>query len=254
MILGYSTPVTDTATGITWSGTVDTSLGYLKDGRPGGLCQLTTSGTSTLTISFAHAPTTVHCAALINVSLDVGTTITATLKQVLTGYTVGATTADVVETFSGDRCVFFTWDGIEDVDGIQFSIPDEGQFTVGEAWVSPGLAKCIRSNWSSGVADINRDVSISGSVYVSPSVPRRTLVAEFAPNPYDTLYDEFKTAQVAISDDPRVLIIPDSANQTGIERTGMYARMTSIGDLSMDARGRFFTFAVSAEEMPGREP
>lgn len=254
MILGYSTPVTDTETGITWSGTVDTSLGFLKDGRPGGLCQLDTSGTSTLTISFAHAPTTVHCAALINTSLDVGTSITATLKQTGTGYSVGAQTVDVVQTFSGDRCVFFTWDGIADVDGIQFSIPDEGEFTIGEAWVSPGLAKCIRSNWSSGVADINRDVSISGSVYVSPSVPRRTLVAEFAPNPYDTLYDEFKTAQVGISDDPRVLVITDSADQTGIDRTGMYARMTSIGDLSMDARGRFFTFSISAEEMPGREP
>lgn len=253
MILGYSTPVTDTETGITWSGTVN-SLGFLKDGRPGGLCQLTTSGTSTLTISFAHAPTTVHCAALINISLDVGTSITATLKQTGTGYSVGATTSIVVQTFSGDRCVFFTFDGITDVDGIQFSIPDEGTFTLGEAWVSPGLAKCIRSNWSSGVADINRDVSVSGAIYVSPSVPRRTLVAEFAPNPYDTLYDEFKTAQVAISDDPRVLVITDSADQTGIDRTGMYARMTSIGDLSMDARGRFFTFSISAEEMPGRQP
>lgn len=254
MILGFDTPVTDTDTGITWSGTVDTSVAYLKDGRPGGLAQLTTSGTSTLTVSFSHRPITVKCAALINVSLDVGTTITATLKQSTGGYSVQATTGDVVLLPSGDKCVFFIWSGVTDVDGIQFSIPDEGQFTMGEVWVSNALNHCIRSSWSSGVANIDRDVSISGAMYVSPSVPRRTVVAQFSPKSYETYWSEFKTAQMALSGSPRALVIPDSANQTGIDQTGMYARMTSIGSLEGFDRGRYFTFSVTAEEMPGREP
>jgi len=252
MLLGYKTPITDSATGITWSATVDTSVAYLKDGRPGGLCQLTTSGTSTLTASFAHNPITVRCAALINISLDVGTTITATLKQTTTGYSVGATTADVVLTASGDKCVFFTWGGVTDVDGIQFSIPDEGQFTLGEIWVSDALTDCIRSSWAVGTSGIARDVSISGALYVSPSVARRTVSAEYAPRDYDVDFAKYQQAVVDLSNNPRVLIAFDDATQSAVEQTGMYARAISVGNLTGDSNGRYFALSLTAEEMPGR--
>jgi len=251
MKLGYSNALLQTGAGLSYSGTTDTSLAYLKDGRPGALCQITGSGTETLTLSWS-TPIQAQVGALINVSYAVGTSITAALKVSGGSYTTESQTQQVVETASGDKCVFFTWN-VANVDGIQFTLPS-GTATIGEAWLSPALDNCIRSSWSSGVGDIGQDVSLAGSLYVTPAVPRRVVVAEFAPRPYDTDFEAFRAAQLAISGDPRIVIVPDDIDQDAIESTGMYARATSVGALSGSAQGRHFTFGVTAEEMPGREP
>jgi hypothetical protein len=251
MLLGHSSGVLQSGSGLSFDGTVDTSLAFLKDGRPGALCEVTASGSQDLFISWA-SPIQAQVGALINVSYAVGTSITATLKVSGGSYSTQAQTRQVVETASGDKCVFFNWD-VANVDGVKFTLPN-GTATIGEAWLSPALDNCIRSSWQSGAGEIGQDVSIAGSLYVTPAVPRRVVVAEFAPRPYDTDFESFRAAQLAISGDPRVLIIPDDADQGGIDSTGMYARATSIGSLEGSAQGRHFSFGITAEEMPGRLP
>jgi len=251
MKLGYSNAILQSGSALSFAGTVDTSLAYLKDGRPGALCEVTASGAQNLDISWA-TPVQARVGALINVSYAVGTSITAVLKVESGSYTTASQTQQVVQTASGDKCVFFTWD-VANIDGIRFTLPD-GNATIGEAWLSPALDNCIRSSWSSGVGDIGQDVSLAGSLYVTPAVPRRVVVAEFAPRPYDTDFEAFRSAQLAISGDPRIVIVPDDKTQSAIESTGMYARATSIGRLEGSAQGRYFSFGVTAEEMPGRVP
>lgn len=252
MLLGYSTPVTQASTGLTTTATINTSLAYLKDGRPGALCELVIGGTSNqLFASFAD-PIRCRVIALINVSFAVGASVTATFRIGGGGYGTDSQVSQVVETASGDKCVFWSVDK-PNVTGVSFVLPD-GTHTIGEIWASDALDYCIRSSWASGVGNINKDVSLSGAVYKAPAVPRRTVLAEFAPRSYDNDFVEFRKAQLAISDDPRIIIVPDNASQSAIESTGMYARATAIGELEGSDAGRFFSFAIEAEEMPGRRP
>jgi len=101
MLLGYSTPVTQASTGLTTTATINTSLAYLKDGRPGALCELVIGGTSNqLFASFAD-PIRCRVIALINVSFAVGASVTATFRIGGGGYGTDSQVSQVVETASG---------------------------------------------------------------------------------------------------------------------------------------------------------
>lgn len=255
MILGYSTPVTLPTTGISYTDTVNTSLAFLKDGRPGALCSLQHTGSSQdLDVSWV-APIRARVAALINTNLPVGYPVQISLR---TGgaYTVQTQNVQVVETASGDRCAFVQWDGVAGADGIRFRLNDTvaSPVTIGEVWVSDALDYCIRSDWSSAAGIINKNVSLSGAVYTAPAVPRRVVSADIAPRRYEEGFEELRKVSLAVSDDPRVLIAPDAKTQAALESTAMYARVVTNGNVQGNPRGRAFSWSVSAEEMPGRLP
>ena len=252
MLLGYSTPVTKASTGVFTTASINTSLAFLKNGRPGGLCELEIgAGTDQLFMSFAD-PIRCRLIALINVSFAVGENVTATLRIGDGGYGTSPQVRQVVETASGDRCVFFKLD-TSNVTGVSFVLP-EGTHTIGEVWASDALDACIRSDWASGVGEIEKDVSLSGAVYRAPAVPRRTVSVSLAPKRYEDSFAEFRKVSLAVSDDPRVLIAPDAKDQAALESTGMYARVVSNNPVQGEPGGRAFSWSLSAEEMPGRLP
>lgn len=252
MLLGYSTPVTKASTGVFTTATVNTSLAFIKNGRPGALCELAIgAGADQLFMSFAD-PIRCRLIALINVSFDVGANVTATLRIGDGGYGTSPQVSQVVQTASGDRCVFWTLN-TPNVTGVSFVMP-EGTHTIGEIWASDGLDVKIRSGWSSGVGEINKDVSLSGAVYRAPAVPRRTVSVETVPLVYEDGFESLREAQMAVQDDPRVLVIPDNANTAAINNTAMYARVAENNAVAGVDNGRAFSWSFTAEEMPGRTP
>jgi hypothetical protein len=252
MLLGYSSPVTKASTGVFTTATINTSLAFLKNGRPGALCELEiVGGANQLFMSFDQG---IQCRliALLNVTFDVGAPVTATLRIGDGGFGTTPAVSQVVETASGDRCVFWKIDA-DDVTGVSFILP-EGTHRIGEVWASKALDACIRSDWSSGVGDIRKDVSLSGAVYRAPAVPRRTVSVALAPKRYEDGFESFRAVQLAVQDDPRVLIVPDAIDQEAIDRTAMYARVTANNPVTGSSVGRAFSWSLSAEEMPGRVP
>lgn len=251
MILGYGNAITRRTTAITYTNTVLTSLAFLKDGRPGGLCSLQHTANEFLVTTWLE-PIALQVAAVINTNLQEGYSIQFTAR--IAGSFVPLGSRQVQTLASGDKCAFLVLDEpLENTAELfyGFGPATVSPVTIGELWASPALPYCIRSDWQSGIGAIGKDVSLSGAVYTAPSVPRRTIDATIAPRVYGNDFDKLREAQLAINDDPRVVVVPDRNNVT---RTAMYARATTIGSLQGDARGQAFSQRYVFEEMPGRAP
>lgn len=261
MILGYDSPVTDPATGISYNGTVVTSLAGLKDGRPGTrtVVEYPAAESPLITVNWGFGITP-RVAAVINLTLPTPGTVTATWLEPVTLDPMSSQTRPIVDLPNGERGVIFVFDaGLPDAGGITFeiegqSVPAESEVSIGEVWASDAADLAIRSTWSDGITQPPDGVSINGSLYRFPDQPRRQLDVDVVPQAYERAFLQQQALQdirAAIARDPRVLAIPDATTQQTIDRTGRYARVTEIGPITGERAGRYFSMRLQTEEMVG---
>lgn len=258
MMIGYGNPLFEPGVQVS-GGFGGQNLANLVDGRPGTLAQTNTVLNGTLFIAIWSRPIMPRIAAVINVSAPLGEKVDFLLKRAGDpSFTYITRSTEVVETATGDRCAFFVFeDGLDLCDGVAArftdmqSPPDEPVLTCGQLWISEAAEYGLRPGFASGLTRSGEGVSVNGSLYTFPDSPRRTLDAEIVPQDYDSALlaqDSLQSVAVALSRDPRAVIIPDTDH---IAATARYCRVTELGPITGLRNGPYFSMRLQAEEMVG---
>lgn len=276
MIIGYDEPITNANTAVSYSGTVNTSLAGLKDGRPGALCELawssnspqTTSTTESITLTFQGRGITPKIAMLINTSLPAGTKVELILRQVGGAFNYQTTETTLQTMPNGEVSgVWVLPDGLNTVDGVRFKIyndvdgspklnADEA-FTVGECWIAPAKDVCLAPDFSVGFEGSGQGLSLNNSLYVFPAAPRRSGRLKVAATSYADSFTGSNSLQdlaLSLMENPRSVVVLDDRTTASIRKTAIFCAIEQIEDLTGDRAGPYFTMGMTVREAVGRAP
>lgn len=276
MIVGYDSPIVNSSTAAAYSGTVNTSLAGLVDGRPGALCELawssdspqTTSTTEDITITFENRGITPKVAMLVNTSLPVGTKVELILREVGGSFNYQTTQTRLQTMPNGEVSgVWVLPDGLNTVDGVRFRIYNDvdgsadltqgESFTVGECWITPAKEVCLAPDFSLGFMGSGQGLSLNNSLYVFPAAPRRSGRLKIAATSYADSFTGTNTLQdlaLSLMENPRSVIVLDERTTASIYNTALFASIEQVEDLTGDRAGPYFTMGLTVKEAVGRAP
>lgn len=148
MLIAYPPPALNTValTNATWAGTTS---GKLTDGQPATLARLTTSGTPSITLTFASAfvPRVIPLLGLRG-AIAAGDIVTATTGA---GGALGGNSASqaVVQLPDGSLACWIITGGTVSTTTIKITINRTGTLDIGEVAAMPGVDLGLRDGWTS---------------------------------------------------------------------------------------------------------
>lgn len=259
MMIGYDNPLFEPGVSVFTSvgGSTPTELAdtvNLFDGRPGTL------STGDLEIGLVQIkakwsrPIRPRIMMMMNISLSKTVEAEVLLSRPGEGFTYQSIILQPFDLPTGDRVLLMKYpEGLDLCDGvlITFSGVEPGPVSFGQLWISEAAEYGLRPGFANGLTRSGEGVSVNGSLYTFPDSPRRTLDAEIVPQDYDSALlaqDSLQSVAVALSRDPRAVIIPDTDH---IAATARYCRVNELGPITGLRNGPYFSMRLRAEEMVG---
>lgn len=243
---------------ITWGpptgGTWLTDADALTNGRPASVSRINgAGGTVTLQGSWSNAIAP-RVVCLLGLTLPVGTVITLAFRRPAdAGYTYLADVPSqpVVRLADGSRAAWFALaSGLDPVIGIEYRMQatTAGPIDIGEAWVGSSDTYCLQHTMQDKVVDPSvRRRSYGSQPFVSPRLPYRALVLDFAPI-RDAAIGSIRTLRGSITQGASIAVVPV---EDYLHDTACFGEADSL-DLTALSTGKHWSATLQMSEAPGK--